>query len=303
MKNKKIVLGAIIFLLIIFVPLTIMGYFVKDKKNPLEENPNHEFYFENKLWFYDNNDKLISSYECQTNKCDLATLSIDDEEYGLNYYKEGTLKKVGNNNSYTFIGDGALNYLYDIKNGRALQKYLQIKNYNTKIKNDVYIIQNEKKLWGAISIEENLRALVPFDYEFLGIINNISNGELQLNYFVALKNGEWFLVDKENTKVSSELDSPIVDYNEEYIITKKDNRVKVYSYVGNEFLDTFYFNDYALYDKYIGLVTNDTIYIYNNLNSTYLKSIPNNKSGKLTLEPKGNQVVIKLNEEVIDYLN
>lgn len=302
MKNKKIVLGVIIFLLIIFVPLTVMGYFVRDKKNPLEENPNHEFFFKNKLWFYDDNDKLISSYECQTNNCDLAKLTIDDEEYGINYYKDGSLEKIKNNNYYTFIKDGALNYLYDVQNGRTLQKYLQIKNYNTNIKNDVYIIQNESNLWGAISIGETLNALVPFEYNFLGIKNNFDDDELKVDYFIALKDDKWFLVDKENTKISTEYDDTIIDYNNQYIITKKDNRVKVYSYVGVEYLETFYFNDYALYDNYIGLLTNDTIYIYDDLSSNYIKNIPITKTGKLTLEPKGNQVVIKLDDEVIDYV-
>ena len=303
MKNKKMVLYTIIFLLIIFVPLTIMGFFVRGKENPLEENPNHEFFFENKLWFYDKNDELISKYECKTNKCDLAKLTIDDEEYGINYYKDGTLEKVENNNVYTFIADGALNYLYDVENGRALQKYLQIKNYNTKVKNDIYIIQNEDNLWGAISIGETLSALLPFEYDFLGIVNDFSEEELNVNYFIALKNDKWFLVDKENTMISSESDDPIIDYNDKFIITKADDRIKVFSYVGTEYLESYYFNDYALYDKYIGLVTNDTVYIYDDLEANYLKSIPIDTPGNLKLEPKGNQVLVKLDDEVIEYLN
>ncbi len=303
MKNKKIVLYTIIFLLIIFVPLTIMGMFVRDKKNPFDENPNHDFYYEKKLWFYDDNDKLISNYECQTNKCDLANLTIDDDEYDINYYKDGTLEKVENNNAYTFIRDGALNYLFDVNTGRSLQKYLQIKNYNTNLKNNLYIIQNENKLWGIISIGETLEALIPFEYNFLGILNNFDEDGLKTDNFIALKDDKWFLINKENMPISSKYEEPIVDYNDNFIITKKNNRIKIYNYEGREYLNNFNFTDYAIYDKYIGLITNNTIYIYNDLNSNYIKNIPVNKNGKLTLETKGNQVVIKLDDEVIDYLN
>ena len=303
MKNKKIVLGAIIFLLIIFVPLTAIGYFVKDKKNPLDENPNHDFYFEDKLWFYDNNDKLISKYECQTNKCDLAKLSIDDDEYDINYYKGGTLEKVENNNAYTFIVDGALNYLFDVQSGRSLQKYLQIKNYNTKLKNNLYIIQNENKLWGVLSIGETLESLIPFEYNFLGILNNFNEDELKTDIFIALKDERWFLINKENMPISSQYEEPIVDYNDNFVITKKNDRIKIYNYEGVEYLNTYNFTDYALYDKFIGLIANNTVYIYNDLNSNYIKNIPINRMGDLKLEAKGNQVVIKLDDEIIDYLN
>ena len=88
-----------------------------------------------------------------------------------------------------------------------------------------------------------------------------------------------------------------------FVITKKNDRIKIYNYEGVEYLNTYNFTDYALYDKYIGLIANNTVYIYNDLNSNYIKNIPINRMGDLKLEAKGNQVVIKLDDEIIDYLN
>ena len=306
MKDKKPVLITIVVLLLIFTPLTVISAFVKVGKNPLDENPGHDFYYENKLWFYDDNNELISKYECKTTKCDLATTTITDNEYGINYYKDGKLTKVNNNNKFTFIKDGVLTYLVNVSSGTALQKYLQIKNYNTKVEEDIYILQNENKLWGALSIGDALSPVIPFEYDFLGILNNVSDDYLKVNDSIALKHNRRCLIDKNDSIVSSYYNEPIIDYSSKYIITKANNRIKIYDYEGLEYLNNLNFSDYALYNDYIGLLMNNMVYIYNNLNSNYIKSININSTGstgKLTIREENNQIAVKIGDNIVSYLN
>ena len=303
MKDKKPVLITIVVLLLVFTPLTVISAFIKVGKNPLDENPGHDFHYDNKLWFYDENNKLISSYECKTAKCDLAVSTITDQEYGINYYQDGKLTKVNNNNKFTFIKDGALTYLINVSNGTVLQKYLQIKNYNTKVEDDIYILQNENKLWGSLSIGETLSAVIPFEYDFLAILNNTSDDYLKVDNFIALKDNKWSLIDKNNTKISDSYNEPIIDYNNKYIVTKQNNRIKIYNYEGLEYLSNLNFSDYALYNDYVGLVMNNMVYIYNDLNNNYLKNITINSTGKLMIEEKDNRIAIKIGDNIVDYLN
>ena len=62
MKEDKGVLITIIVLLVIFLPLTILGYIEHDK---MENNYDHKLYYQGYLWFYDN-DKLIGKYKCNS---------------------------------------------------------------------------------------------------------------------------------------------------------------------------------------------------------------------------------------------
>ena len=96
MSNKK-VLYTIIILLIIFFPLTVLGFIFKDKEFTYQDNndnPKHLPYYHNSLWFYDN-DELINKYSCQYERCTYLFPII--------------------NNKYVFINDGNI-HLYDIIN-------------------------------------------------------------------------------------------------------------------------------------------------------------------------------------------
>ncbi len=304
MKDKKPVIITIVVLLLIFTPLTVISAFVRVGKNPLDENPGHDFYYENKLWFYNENNELLSNYECRTVKCDLATTSITDGEYGINYYKDGKLEKVLNNNKFTFIKDGALTYLYNVTSGTVLKKYLQVKNYNTKLEDDIYIIQNEDKLWGALSIGEVLSAVIPFEYDFISILNNdVTSEYLKINNFIVFKDNKWYLIDKNNSVISSYYNEPIIDYNNNYIITKNNSKLRVFNYQGTEYLNNYNISDYAFYNNYFGAVINNNIYIYSDLNSNYIKSLSVTNNGKLKIESTDNQIAIKIGDNIIDYLN
>jgi len=303
MKNKKVVFVTIIILLCIFVPLTAVGLIFRDDKNLLDENPGHDLYYKGKIWFYDNDDKLLSNYECQTEICELTVPTIDDGTYGINYYKEGTLTRVPiEDDKFTFITDGAVIRLFDVSTGKSLVSYKGVKNYSTKLNRQAYIIKNSNGLWGVLSVSNVLSSIIPFEYDFIGLVNSLNaDGTLNTDKFIVLKDSKWFIIDANNSAISGYIDDPIIDYTHEYIFSKNNERVRIFSFQNYEYLINFEIKNYILEDKYIGIVTEDSLYIYENLGVDYIKSVSlTNVTGEITLEKAGDILNVKTNTEIIE---
>jgi len=303
MKNNKSVLITIIVLLCLFVPLTIVGFIFKDDKNLLDENPGHDTFYKGHIWFYDNDDKLLSKYECQTEICDFTSPTIDDAVYGIKYYTKGTNIKVNVIDSkYTFITDGVVIYLYDVSTGRTLQSYQTVKNYNTNLENNAYIMQNTDGIWGVLTIGINLNLVLPFEYDFIGLSGNAyKNGTLKTNKFIALKDNKWYIVDNQNNFLTGEINDPIIDYTDKYIFSKAVDKLRVYSYENYEYLTSYKINDYILEDQYIGIITDNELFIYEDLGVSYLHKISiENLDGEITLEKQENKLVVEVSEQEIE---
>ncbi len=302
MENKKAVIVTIVVLLLIFTPLTVISAFIKVGKNPLDENPGHDFKYKDALWFYDSNNKFLSSYSCDTKLCDLSAPIIDDDTYGINYYKDGALKQIEViDEKYAFLTDGAVIHLYGVDSGGVIQTYKSVKNYNSHLENDAYIIQNNNDLWGVLGIGNTLKIILPFDYDFIGISNKINEeGIIRSDKFIVLKDNKWFLVDNANSALTKKMDAPIIDYTNEYIFVKESERIKIYNYEGLEYLQNYIINDFVILDNYIAIITNNELMIYNNLNNLPIKNIVISSGSKVTLEKNNNVINIKVNDIVID---
>ena len=252
MKNKP-VLYTIIILLVIFIPLTILGFYYKEKPISIkDDNTKHFPYYNNSLWFYQN-DKLISKYACLNSRCSYNIKSII-------------------NNKYVFIKDGDILYLYDINKGSVYNKYLDCLNEDNK-----YICKSDKNLWGVLNINDEVKEIIPFIYESIN---------LNKNKYIVKKDNKYYLID-ENNNISIGFTSKIEDYNNTYIISKEEGRYFIYDYKGNEYLNNYNINNYSLSDNYIGIVLNNNLNIYNNINNLPLKVITlNNYNTKIRFEEK-----------------
>lgn len=303
MENKKSVLITIVVLLLIFTPLSIIGILTTNNIGIAEENPNHKFNYDGYLWFYDKNNELLSKYECQTEICDYATPIINDNTYNINYYKEGVVNKVSLiNDKYTFLTDGSVIYLYAATTGSTLQTYKAIKTYNVNLTNNLYIIQNNEGLWGVLTVGDVLSSTLPFEYDFIGLINNTNNeGVLNTDKFIVQKNSKWYIVNNENSAITGQMEDPIVDYTNEYIFTKNGDKVRIYSYQNYEYLTNYNIKNYILKDNYVGIVTDNFLLIYDNLGTQYIKSIAlsDNKSA-IELEKNNNVLNIIINNDIIE---
>ena len=301
MKNKKIVLITIIVLLCIFLPLTVIGFIFKDNKNLLDENPKHDLYYKGKIWFYDKDDKFLSNYECKTELCELSKPIINDDDYGIEYFKGNKETVDVEDNAYTFITDGAVIYLYNVINGSTLQSYKAIKNYNTEVFNNSYIIQNNDGLWGVLNIGSVLSVVLPFEYDFVGLTNNVDPaGVLNSNKFIVLKDSKWYLVDNTNSAITGYIQEPIVDYTDSFVVSKNDQRIRIYSYENFEYLTSYTIKDYAIADEYLAIAIDGFVLVYKNLNENYIKSIPNANNGKLTIEKEENKINVKIDSTSIE---
>lgn len=300
MVNKKTVLITIVVLLFLFTPLTIISSLVRKGENPLEENSSHQFFYKGYLWFYDENDKFLSKYECGTEICEYTKPIIDDNTYGLNYYLDGNITLENINNHFAFITDGAIINLINIETGTVLQKYKAIKNYNTNLANDIFIIQNTEGVWGVLSLGNNIRMVIPFEYDFLGLANKINDKTLNTDKFIGLKDSKWVLIDNNNSALSSYFEEPIIDYNNNYIITKNDNEINFYSYQGTKYLENYQIKNYILEDKYIGVIVDNLLLIYDDFITSPIKTITLNNTDNVKLEVKDNILNIIVDNEIID---
>lgn len=303
MENKKPVLITIVVLLLIFTPLTIIGLLFRDDRHPLEENPTHDFFYKGYLWFYDKNDEFLSKYECMTNICDYTTGIINDDTYSMKYYKEGNSPKMTLlDDKYTFLTDGSVIYLYDAQSGSALQTYKALKNYSTNINGDYYIIQNTDDLWGVLMVNEMLASVLPFEYDFIGLPNRIlTENTLASDKFIVKKDNKWFIVNNKNNVISGYIDNPIIEITEDYIFSKDENKVRVYSYNNFEYLTAFQIKDYILIDGYVGIITDNFVLVYKHLGENYIKSVTiPNKDAQVTFERKDNNLNVLMDGNVVE---
>lgn len=272
MKSKIYSLVVIILLLVIFLPLTVFGYIYK-QNHKVEENPNHEMYYKGSIWFYDEDDNYLSKYICQTEICELAKPTIDDDNYELNYYKDGTIESIlPISNKYAFIRDGDYINLYEFNINKTIQNYLAIKTYNIKLSDDIYVLQNKDNMWGVLYVKENINVILPFEYNYIGIKNDIDkDGILVVKNYVALKDDKWNIINSNGESVI-EFDEPIIDYTNRYIFTKNDN-IKIYNYSKDLLISNLKIDNYILLDDFVGIVSNNVLYIYNNILSTVYKQV------------------------------
>ena len=305
MRNRKIVLVLIIILLIIVLPLTIIGG-INNKFSLKGENPDHEFKYNGYLYFYDSNNNLISKYKCSNDNCGYATPIIDDDNYAIDYYKEGTLKEIGMiNNNYAFIKDGDIINLVNIKSGSKLQSYKAIKNYSTNLENNSYILKNTNDLWGVLTTEGLLGMKIPFEYNFIGITkDNYQNNVLNTKVFVTLKDNMWQLVNSDKVAISNSLRYPIVAYNNNCIVTKQNNIYHIYDYEQKEYLTNIEISDYYLVGDYIAVSNGKVLYLYKDIKDKLIKAVDiSSATGKLKLQLVNKTIIVSANGQTISTFN
>ena len=185
MKDKKTLI-TIIVLLVIFLPIGLFGTiksFSTTKSDVKDDNPNKEFKYNNKLYFY-YNDKLLSTYECST--CTLATSSIDDINYHTNYYKSDDKELAGVLNEYYGLfkeNDNII--LYNLVNNKKIDSYKSIKNYNIEATSKFAI--TEKSSGKGVIFFDLSNSPIPNIYEYITLPSHIIDNKLDTSKFIVKK--------------------------------------------------------------------------------------------------------------------
>ncbi len=303
MKANKYSLVIIILLLVITLPLTVMGYIYK-QNHKVDENKNHEMYYKGKIWFYNNSGELLGTYECKTEVCELAKSTIDDEEYKLDYYKDGEKDIIDPiEDSYAFIQDGDYVYLYSIHNSKSIQEYLKVKNYSNKVSDGIFIIQDKNNKWGVLYISSNIEAMIPFEYDFIGLKNELdSDNKLVSNKFIVKQDENWYLVDTVNKKLTSSFDYPIYDYNDKVVVLYNDTYM-LYDYEAKRLVPSLNIEKYMFENSYTGIISNNKLYIYYVWQNGPVKVYDINSNSNIKLEYKDYKIYVYDNDNLLDSFN
>jgi hypothetical protein len=316
-ERKKKVFITIIVLLVIFLPLTICSLTLRilDEKNPrhkIIENPEHEFKFNNKLYFYSSSGTLLGTYDCQNPDafCDYASNFDDDKLYGVDYHQSEDAKIGLINNRYAFLIDAenktnSKPFLYDVQNNRIYTTYYSVKNYGIGIENDLFIVGNDNLKYGVLSLQTEPLIKVKFDYDYLGIANLLNEDENKImsDLFIGYRDKFWFLLDMNGAVLTSAIKKEIVSYNGKHIIVKDDQGYDVVDYEDNIVLLDGPYQKLSFTGKYLNILDQDSnFYVYD---ITTEKTLTNPQKVKTTdkitsqMNDSGNLEVI-LNEKVIE---
>ncbi len=272
-KGNKGALIIIVILLIVFVPLAFLTATYKFKENKENEKkpvaPSLPEFYENGTLNFIEYNSLIGTYKCNNTNdsgfCGYAYEAIDDDNYVLDYYEDTYLDEVGIINSkYTFLIDTDDTYdqnntdnkevlLYDIEQGKIIGTYKAVKNYTIGLNGDYFIVKDANDLWGVIKLEDEIVIVIPFEYEYIGVQNQLANAKetLDTELFVGYKNHFWYILSNNGTVLSSPLSASIYEYDSDVIVGVLNNKYSLYNYYGNMLLNSASYDGIKIVGKYV----------------------------------------------------
>ncbi len=303
-KYKKGTFGIILVLLIIIVPLTGLGIYYHIKGGSGLDNPNKLFHLNNKLYFYNNKEELIGTYDCLNSNCDYASNSSEDSNYGINSY-QSTAKTSLINNEYAFIIDGkedsALINLYNVKDNTLLGTYKTVNNYGVGIENDYYIVQSINGTYGVISIIDNqVTPVIPFKYDYIALQKDIdiATNKIISDSFIVKSAENWFLIDKNEAEFTSHFKYPIIAFDANTVIMK-NNTYNIYKYDGtSKLIETFKYLNYVSHYLEVEDLSNN-YYLYDlNTNTIASQKYKIDEVSNFKAELNDNKIELKINNEL-----
>ena len=225
-ENKKAAFIITIVLLAIFFPFMIISIVFHVKY--IKGNPNHEFHYRNKLWFYDESGSLVGTYDCNYENCGYAQETLLDSTYGINYYKsQQTTPNAFISNRYAIITDTASNtnepIIYDVVNQQKAGPFGGYKMYFIGLESDYIIIIDSKGKYGVMQMtSDQMLQKIPSEYDYIALQNkkDKTNKRVSIDKFITEKDGKWQLIDATNNVLSASYIHPIVEFDDNNIITK-----------------------------------------------------------------------------------
>lgn len=272
MEDKKTLI-TIIVLLVILLPLTVYGTYrhFTHENTDLGENPNHELIFNDKVYFY-LNDELLSTYNC--NNCAKTLTTIDDTEYHTNYFQNGTYERPAVlNPNVALINENGTDYAYSISSGLILSEFAALKDYKIEHTTPI-IIANDGNKWGVLSITNDaLLIRIAYQYDYIAIPSHIIDGKLDTSKMIAKKENEWYILNNDGTTTNHPFSTEIVDFNDYYYVAY-DGEYHIYDYYNLEFLNEIEKKNAYATEEYILIIDNNNkLYIYDNCENPAIKTI------------------------------
>lgn len=255
MKDKKTLI-TIIVLLVIFLPCSIIGtvkHFDMKKGKIVDDNINKEFIYNNKLYFYDN-DKLLSTYACNT--CKKASNKYSDIK-NTNYYKFG-IKEIEPvlTNMFGIFEENGKTLLYNLTGGNVLDSYDEVINYGIS-STSKFLINKKDNKWGILFLDFSNNTITN-EYDYIALPAHLNNNVLDSSKFIVSKNNLWYILKEDGTLFKEATSKEIVDFNEEYYITY-DGSYHIMDYNNVEYLQFLSKKGVYAVGKYIFIESNNNL--------------------------------------------
>ena len=306
-KGAKI--GIIIGIIILIIGIIVGILLLTKKDNKVEEKQPDvieeapvivdNFYYKNGyLYFLDDSENEIGSYECANKDADLCYVAFNN--YRDSFDSAATVDQDGKdvpqrmpifNDNYVFINDNSNEkdekvVMYSITSGKEIDTYKTVKSYDSG-----YIVYSSlsNNQYGLLKIEgDSVSDLIKPIYNYLGMIDGREE-------ILALSSKGYVLINDRGKELSSPLASnlEIKQYSDSLIVAKSGGDYSVYNYKGDLLADSYTFA--TVVDNYMGLVdsnnkqgdrlanpsivrlelrygNDDGVFIPNNIYVDYLKS-------------------------------
>lgn len=302
MYDKKTLI-VIIVLLVIFIPLAIIGTYMhinnKDDDIEIDDNPNHEFIYNDKVYFYYNNE-LMNTYPC-TN-CSNVVTTINDIEYHTNYYKYGNeeIEPIINSVQAIFSeGDKIIIYDYNLK--VKLAEYDAIKTYNIANSNNLIFAQIGD-VWRVIQLGENgVTSVLDNNFDYVALPNHLTSDNILDGSKIIVNNDDvWQIVDINNNNAIITVNEEIVDFNDNYYITYNDG-YHIYNYNGDELFSNIIKSYVATVENYTLIVSNiNNLLLYRDSSNTIDQNITLPNYQEIDFVKNNNGIDIMLDGNLYD---
>ena len=292
MKDKKTLI-TIIILLIISLTFAIKGKSLnKNEVVTVDDNPSKDFIYNNSVYFYQDN-KLIDKYSCK-GTCVQATSTLANEQYPINVYTLGDEKPLSNlNNDYALFKENDLIELYNYNFKKVIMNYEEINNYNVKHSNPILIFKKDGK-YGVLSLK-TMTPIIKNIYDYVAIPNKVKNDVLNTNCFIVKEDDYWFVMDQD-TKVNNQgFEDVIVDFNDNYIITKNDTGYHINDYSYNVYLEDMSKKEVHCIGDYVLIITSfNNLYLYNDVQEQFVSNLKLSEYEKIDFKLYDNKIDIYL---------
>ncbi len=283
-KGKKILFFSILGIVILLIgALLVYTFVLKDKKHDTKK-PEEQIILVKDNYKYVNGilnilndaEEVIGTYECQNKdvlKCYVAYETDDDAfDEAKQVYEDGSLVSLRTKvyfNRYVFIYDNSNEeaniILYDLENNTKIGDYLGVKSFYNEMlnydENNYVILKNTESKYGIVNLDADpLEEIIPFSYDYLGVINSKM---LDSSSPIVYKSGDnWGLINFVDDKLVTTT-KEIKGYNAKYIkVVNDDNSYVLLNYDNEEVMGDLYID---VLDDYIVTVDDDKkLFVYDN---------------------------------------
>lgn len=259
-KKKKIIFCSIVsfFVLLIIGLIVYFVCFSSDEEVVVPESVVFEMdnykYIDGFLYFYDNDDVELGSYECKNKSeesCSLAISSLDEYlDYVHNVYEDESLvvSYVPIFDDMVYVTDGEDVILYSLDLSEDVYVYSSV-----SYAYEGYVILSDEDGFYLASMSDGFSLVTSDPYDYIGYSSLSSN-------FVYNDNFDYGIMSDDGSILTSGISGSVINYNDDVIVTTSGSVYYAYDYDLNKITTSSTY--VKIYDDYIYSFTDSLVYAF-----------------------------------------